>query len=77
MLHTSYLEQAFDKVARKAVIRELCKNIRSKKVKFDTVVFTGISGAMIAPSVADKLGKHIICVRKGGDGTHSYHNVEG
>jgi len=42
---------------------------------YDCIVFRGISGALIAPIVAYKLGKPCVPVRKG-EGTHSAHNVE-
>lgn len=67
---------------RKAISRESCDTAlelaahRLKNVQFDTVVFTGVSGAIFAPVLAHKLGKEIVVVRKTMD-THSDNTIEG
>jgi adenine/guanine phosphoribosyltransferase-like PRPP-binding protein len=44
---------------------------------FDAIAFSGMSGALIGPPVALKLGKSMILVRKDSDDTHSDYKVEG
>jgi adenine/guanine phosphoribosyltransferase-like PRPP-binding protein len=46
-------------------------------VDFNMIVFRGFSGAVIAPTVAAKLGKMWALVRKPGDSAHSSRRVEG
>ena len=47
-------------------------------VRFDTIVGTGLSGALIVPTVARALGKRWAIVRKQDDrSTHSSYRVEG
>lgn len=41
------------------------------KVKFDSIVGRGMSGALVVPKLADALGVAWGVVRKPGDGTHS------
>lgn len=44
---------------------------------FDTLVGTGMSGALIVPTLARALRKHWLVVRKPDDGTHDYHGAVG
>jgi adenine/guanine phosphoribosyltransferase-like PRPP-binding protein len=48
-----------------------------KDVEFDTIVFRGMSGALIAPIVAHKMGKEIVMLRKKDEQTHSIFGYEG
>jgi adenine/guanine phosphoribosyltransferase-like PRPP-binding protein len=66
--------------------RKLNKNIeRSFKFlskisgKFDSIAFSGMSGAIMAPILATRLEKHLILVRKEQEHTysHSYNAIEG
>jgi hypoxanthine phosphoribosyltransferase len=41
------------------------------KISFDAIAFTGMSGALVAPSVAYALNKPLIMVRKPNDGSHA------
>jgi adenine/guanine phosphoribosyltransferase-like PRPP-binding protein len=43
---------------------------------FDTIAFRGLSGALLAPVIAMKMGKELIAVRKG-EKCHSYRMLEG
>lgn len=47
------------------------------KHEFDAVAFRGLSGALVAPSIALAMGKTMIAVRKDGENCHSNHHVEG
>jgi hypothetical protein len=56
----------------------LVKNqIENYKLTFDTIVGTGLSGAVIVPHVGRALGINWALARKPGDGTHSSNKVEG
>ena len=43
---------------------------------FDSIVFRGVSGALVGPSVAMALNKEMVVIRKK-DGSHSYCQAEG
>lgn len=45
--------------------------------RYDTLVGTGLSGALVVPGVARMLDKHWLIVRKQGDSTHSHLELEG
>lgn len=44
---------------------------------FDTLVGTGVSGAVIVPTLARLLGVDFAIVRKENDGSHGWHKIEG
>jgi hypothetical protein len=46
-------------------------------VKFDSIAFRGLSGALFAPILAFSLHKPVTAIRKPGEGSHSYTPVEG
>ena len=46
-------------------------------IDYDTIVVTGISGALVGMILAKRLGKRLLVVRKNNDGTHSSLPVEG
>lgn len=76
-LRTSYLHAALYR-GRKTVIEDTINFLRDRADQFDAVAFCGMSGALVAPSVADALDKHLIMVRKKDDGSrHSSYAVEG
>lgn len=47
------------------------------KVEYDTLVGTGISGAIVVPVLAYRLFKKYAIVRKANDGSHSSNMIEG
>lgn len=57
-----------------ALLASLEKLLKHKE--FDSVVFTGLSGAMVAPILAYRLDKHLVGVRKPNDGSHSVDSIE-
>src|SRR5690348_8275544 len=74
---SSYLLTALVPELRKIIIRELCDRIKIFGMdKFDTIVFRGMSGSLIAPSVADHLNKPMLFVRKERT-EHSSYQLEG
>lgn len=74
MQHTGtyYLKSGFD---RPALISSATEYLRD--VDFDTIVATGVSGLIAAPVLAHVMDKHLLVVRKKGDGSHSSHRLEG
>lgn len=70
-----YIEGGLDLAKRKYVITRLIKEIKKSGVKFDAIVFRGMSGALVAPSVADKMKKPLVVCRKS-DNHHSSYTVE-
>jgi adenine/guanine phosphoribosyltransferase-like PRPP-binding protein len=48
-----------------------------KNHKFDTIAFSGMSGAIVAPAIALAMNKALVLVRKLNDSTHSSHRIEG
>ena len=76
MAHTRYLSSALDRRWRQATIEWVAAQIATHFPDCDAIAFRGVSGALIAPSVADKLGKHLIVSRKANDDSHSIYDVE-
>jgi adenine/guanine phosphoribosyltransferase-like PRPP-binding protein len=71
-LHASYLEEAIyqpDVIVTRA-------RARLADVQFDTVIGTGLSGALVVPMLARALDKHFAVVRKP-DNSHSCERIEG
>lgn len=72
-VHSRYLDEAFWGFE---LARRVARTLES--VKFDTIVFTGYSGAVLAPIVACLLDKKMIIVRKGkNERSHSHLDLEG
>lgn len=73
---SDYLSCLLDPETRTQVFRDFVKLIQDSKVEFDVVAFRGMSGALIAPSVAECLDKGLVIIRKD-DGCHSPYTMEG
>lgn len=73
-----YLKEAMDREDRKQALRWLGQVMREidKETPFDAVAVTGLSGLLMGPVVADRLGKGIIVVRKEGEKNHSGYAIE-
>ncbi len=50
---------------RERTIDKAIKSLKRAKIKFDTIVSCGLSGALVAPVVAAALEKQLVIVRKG------------
>jgi adenine/guanine phosphoribosyltransferase-like PRPP-binding protein len=68
--HSQYLGLVLGSEVRKQTIANTVKHLRAWSDYFDTIVVSGTSGLLIGPSVADKLDKKIIVVRKDNDNSH-------
>lgn len=48
-----------------------------KCVEFDSIAFIGMSGALLAPTLAYVMNKELIALRKQPSNSHSFHSIEG
>jgi adenine/guanine phosphoribosyltransferase-like PRPP-binding protein len=62
-------------ISSEKLINQMAKMLAP--IWFDAIAFRGMSGALIAPSVAAILDKPLIMVRKSTNNTHSWRKVEG
>ena len=62
-------------------LRNTTKKVRSiikkNNLRFTSIAFRGMSGALVAPAVAAALGKNLVLVRKRSEGCHTIRVVEG
>ena len=72
----SHLRTALLPDVAKHTVARVCKLVRQRNIQFDAIACRGLSGLLIAPIVAMRLKKTLLCVRKG-EKTHSPQNVEG
>lgn len=78
MRYTSgYLYKPFVPELREKVLNSCVDQLNQLSLAFDAIAFSGMSGALIAPTLADLLGKELILVRKPSDNSHSYDTVQG
>lgn len=70
---SSYLRRVFDE--RNELIDSARRTLHD--VDFDTVIGTGLSGALIVPDIARALNKQWAIVRKDNDSEHAMFNIEG
>lgn len=78
-MHTSYLGCGFRKDSRKDAIKQAVDLLQPHLKEFDAIAFTGISGALVAPTLAFLLDKSLIAVRKDKikEPRHSHLSAEG
>jgi hypothetical protein len=74
LTQADYLEPLFDDMDR---VLELAER-RLEPIDFDTIVVTGMSGALVGAPLAHHLHKHLVVVRKADDKhNHSWGHIEG
>lgn len=73
-----YVERYLKPKELRQNIARVVKYIRQNNLidAFDTIAFRGMSGALVAPTVALRLRKELIMVRKG-EPSHARYEVEG
>jgi adenine/guanine phosphoribosyltransferase-like PRPP-binding protein len=69
-----HLRQALNPELRQKIVEVAVNELQHET--FDAIVCTGVSGLLVAPAVAEALGKYLIVVRKEGEQCHSYNMVE-
>lgn len=77
MIHSRYLNSPLDKDKRKEILDRLEKQIDDSGIVFQAIAFCGMSGALIAPALAQRLNCGLILVRKEKEPRHTYLKVEG
>lgn len=70
-----HLERGLDPDLRRQTVEDVIRILRP--LDFDAIAFRGLSGALIAPTVAMLMGKTLLAVRKPEEQRHSYRMVEG
>ena len=75
LLCSSYHSRAFDSESRLKVINLALELL--KPIDFTHFAVRGVSGLIMAPTIADLMDKKIIVVRKPGESSHAAMNVEG
>ena len=79
MIRSGYLDHVFTPEKLKETVRLAKKKLRQihKVNPFDTIVFTGISGAALGFTLSYETGFPVAVVRKSGESTHSSYRIEG
>ena len=75
--HDGYLRNPLELDRQAKTVGEVCKYLRLLQQDYEAIAFRGMSGALIAPTVALRLKKTLIMVRKPETVTHSRMRVEG
>ncbi len=77
--HTEYLDAVFVRENFSDTMRRTIHLARMMRraYKFDTIVFTGMSGAAVAFPLALALNTSLVCIRKNNDNSHYPFNFEG
>ncbi len=73
---SGYMNRAHKPKEIAEVARLLLKH-HPEKLKFDTLVGTGLSGAIVVPPLARSLRKKFLLIRKDNDSSHSSYPAEG
>jgi adenine/guanine phosphoribosyltransferase-like PRPP-binding protein len=66
----SYLQPSMIRNQRRQTINLAVRSLRPRADQFDAIAFRGMSGALIAPILADYLDKRLILVRKEKEPSH-------
>jgi hypothetical protein len=75
-IHSDYLNDCFRNLDAK--VKETVKKLKPHADRFEAIAVRGVSGLLVGPMVASKLGKPWCVIRKPGEGSHSGHkSVEG
>lgn len=74
---STYLRRFLDAISRGNLIETAVNELSPHAWQFRAVAFRGMSGALIAPEIARRLGKSLTMVRKNKKDCHSSYLVEG
>lgn len=69
-IETRYLKSVLDPTLLPKVVNNTVREIKRSKWKFDTIAFSGMSGAAICFILSHKLKVPLLCVRKQQDSCH-------
>lgn len=78
-IRTDYLSCIFDPTKFRSTVNRAIGLLTEfgKHTPFDTIAFTGVSGAAIAFPLSFALEMPLLCIRKKGENNHSPYQVEG
>lgn len=76
-IRSDYLNTVLTAEGLNRVINEMTGHLTPHEGEFSAVAFRGMSGAVVAPGVAQRLNKDLIVVRKPHEINHSNMGVEG
>lgn len=78
-IHSSYLKIVYNRKSYNKQLNETFNVLQKikRKTTFDSIAFTGTSGAAFAYPLANMLNVSLICVRKQTENSHSPYEVEG
>lgn len=77
IVRSTYLSKVINTKSLALVVSEAVKLLRPKRDSFDGIAVRGASGLLVGPTVALRLHKQLIIVRKMGENHHSQSSVEG
>lgn len=77
--YVDYMCRLLEPLERQHTIRHCVKHLKliRKRYPFETIAFSGNSGALIAPTIADRIQCGLTLVRKPGVASHSALEAEG
>ena len=77
--HSHYLHPVFIKEEFSEMMRRTVRLARMMKraYKYDTIVFTGMSGALVSSAISLAIDSSLVCIRKNEDSSHYPFNFEG
>ena len=76
-MKSPYLREVLSGKALRKTVSRLFQAVKFSRISFDCIAFRGNSGAIVAPFLAEALGKGLILVRKNAHSSHSWETVEG
>lgn len=74
---SDYLIEAFFDGGLEKILAEAEARLRPRAADYDVIAFMGVSGALVAPPLALRLGKPMAVVRKRAEESHSLRDAEG
>lgn len=77
IIGTPYLQEVLNPHFLQELVEKIISKINNLNLSFKAIAFRGTSGALIAPIIAYKLNKNIICIRKLEERNHSGYRMEG
>ena len=72
----SHLQEFIDPTKAKRIVDKCVQLLKKSELQFTTIAFRGLSGSLIAPAIAMRMGKTLLAVRKVST-THGSYPVEG
>ena len=76
LVTAGYLSSALTPDKFRRILNKLARNIRNANITFDSIAFRGMSGTLVAPTIAFRLKKNPVLIRKECDGSHSGRSIE-